>query len=63
MPATCDPALDLAAVEVRDEAAGGAQQGRLAAGGAAGEQRELAGAELEGDVAQGRALGVRDRSR
>ena len=36
-----DLALDLAAVEVRDEAAGGAQQRRLAAGRAAGEQHEL----------------------
>jgi len=37
-----DPALDLAAVEVRDEAAGGTKEGRLARGGAAGEEGELA---------------------
>ena len=54
-----DPAVDLAAVEVRDQAAGGAQQGRLAAGGAAGEEDQLSGADLERDVAQGRAGGVR----
>ncbi len=36
-----DGPVDLAAVEVRDEAAGGAQQGRLAAGRAPGEHDEL----------------------
>ena len=50
-----DGALDLTAVEVGHEPAGGAQQRRLAAGRAAGEQDELAGADLERDVAQGRA--------
>ena len=53
-PGDLDPALDLAAVEVGHEAAGGAQQGRLAAGRAAGEEDELAGADLERDLAQGR---------
>src|SRR5207342_676124 len=60
-----DPALDLAAVEVRDEAAGGAQQGRLAASRATGEEDEFAGGELERDVPQGRVsrlwIGVRQR--
>jgi hypothetical protein len=46
-----DPALDLAPVEVRDQAAGGAEEGRLAAGGAAGEEGELAGGQVERDVA------------
>ena len=42
-----DAALDLAAVEVRDEAAGGSEEGRLAAGGAAGQEDELAGGQVE----------------
>ena len=46
------------AVEVRDEAAGGAQQRRLAVPGAPGEQAELTGLQLEGDVVEGGALRV-----
>jgi len=42
-----DPAVDLSTVEVRDEAAGSAEQRRLARGGAAGEEGELAGGKSE----------------
>jgi hypothetical protein len=47
-----DAALDLAAVEVGDEATGGAEQGRLAAGRAAGQQSKFASRQREGDIAQ-----------
>ena len=46
-------------MEVRDEAAGGPQQGRLAAARAPGEDDQLAGADLERDVGEGVAPGVR----
>jgi hypothetical protein len=42
-----DPPPELAAVEMRDEAAGGAEEGRLAGGGAAGEEGELARRQIE----------------
>ncbi len=57
-PGDVDLAGDLPAVEVRDEAAGSAQEGRLARGGATGEDGELAGVEVEGDIEQSLVLGV-----
>ncbi len=54
-----DGAFDLTAVEVRDEAAGGFEQGRLAGGGAAGEEDELAWCDLQGDAGEGGARGSR----
>ena len=47
-----DAALDLAAVEVRHEAAGGAQQGRLAAGRAPRQHGELPRRQRQRDVAE-----------
>src|SRR5262249_5855677 len=57
--ADLDPAGDLAAVEVRDETAGRAQESRLAAARAAGEDDELAGADPQRDGGEGGAVAVR----
>ena len=55
-----DAAAERPAVEMRHEPAGGAQQGRLAAGRGPGHDDELAGLDDEVDVAQGltRSIGV-----
>ena len=63
-PADLEPAGELAAMEVRHEPAGRAQQRRLARAARAGQDDELAGRDVEVDVAQrgsGRArVAVRD---
>ena len=51
-PGDLQPAGELPAVEVRHEPGGGAQQGRLARAARAREHDELAGRDLEVDVAQ-----------
>jgi hypothetical protein len=53
-----DATRDLPAVEMRDQAAARPQQGRLAAGGAAGEQDQLAGSKFERDVLKGGGPGA-----
>ena len=58
-PADLEPAGELAAMEVRDEPAGGAQQRRLARAARSGQDDELAGGDVEVDVAQRRRARVR----
>ena len=52
-PGHLDASADLAAVNVRHQSAGGAQQRRLARARRPGQQHELSGLDLERDVAQG----------
>ncbi len=56
-----DSADEPAAVEVRDESGEGAKQRGLPRAGSSEQADELTGLELEGDVFEGRAVGLRIR--